>query len=178
MQKFFLGGLEGLHYRIAQRRNRALFDRCAGGERVTIGPEVWWGFHIVYPERLSFGKGTVINGECHINAQGRVRIGRACHIAKGLTLYSSNHNFRSEKLIPYDEQDVLKPVEIGDCVWVGANVNIMPGTKIGDGAIIAMGSVVRGDVPPCTIVSGNPAVIVGARDADTFQKLFAAEAFA
>jgi maltose O-acetyltransferase len=169
---------EAAHERLTRRRNRVLFSRCEGGGGVNLGPDVWWNFHVVHPERLSFGEGTVLNGECYINAQGGVRFGRFCHVGKGLTVYSSNHNYLSEVAIPYDERDILKPVEIGDCVWIGANVSLLPGTRIGPGAIVSMGSVVRGEVPSCAIVAGNPAKVVGTRDPAVFKRLYEAKAFA
>lgn len=173
-----LGRLGNLRESLTRRYYRAaLFRRCVGGDRVILGPDVWWNFHLVQPERLRIGEGTVLNGECYINAQGGVSIGRYCHVGKGLTIYSSNHNHRSSVAIPYDDKDVLKPVIIGDCVWIGANVSILPGTTIGDGAILAMGAVVRGDVAACAIVGGNPAKVVGSRDKATFERLYAARAF-
>ncbi len=145
---------------------------------IVLGPDVCRNFHIVHPQHLSIGVGTVLNGDCYINAQGGVKIGSHCHIGKGLTLLSSNHNFRSENAIPYDENDILKPVEIGDAVWIGANVSISPGSRIGDGAIIALGAIVRGEVRACAIVAGNPAQVVGWRDSEIFKHLQQQGAFA
>lgn len=173
-----LGYLGNLRERVTRHYYRTvLLSRCAGGDRVILGPDVWWNFHFVQSERLRIGEGTVLNGECYINAQGGVTIGRYCHVGKGLTIYSSNHNYRSTVAIPYDGEDVLKPVKIGDCVWIGANVSILPGTTVGDGAVIALGAVVRGDVDACTIVGGNPAQVIGRRDQATFERLYAARAF-
>jgi acetyltransferase-like isoleucine patch superfamily enzyme len=174
----FLDRLENLSARLTRHYyRRVLFGRCVGGDRVILGPDVWWNFHLVQPERLCIGEGTVLNGECYINAQGGVSIGRYCHVGKGLTIYSSNHNYRSSVAIPYDDEDVLKPVKIGDCVWIGANVSILPGTTIGDGAIVAMGAVVRGDVGACAIVGGNPAQVIGSRDQAAFERLYSVRAF-
>lgn len=111
--------------------------------QVVIGPELNRNFQIRYPENLYISK-SVINGDCFINAMGGVRIGEYCHIAKGLTIYSHNHNWRSKKYVPYDSENILKPVSIGDCTWIGANVTIAPGTTIGMGCIISTGSVVFG----------------------------------
>lgn len=146
--------------------------------RIVIGPDVCRRFHLVEPRRLRLGEGAVLNGDCYINAQGGVQIGRYCHIARGFTVLSSNHNFRSRTVIPYDAADVLKPVQIGEAVWVGANVCVLPGSSIGDGAILSMGAVVRGDVPSGAIMAGNPATVVGWRDLETFVELQRKEAFA
>jgi len=174
-----LRALGGVRERVTRSYYRAvLFGRCArGGDLVIIGPDVWWNFHLVQPERLCIGEGTVLNGECYINAQGGVSIGRYCHVGKGLTVYSSNHNYRSNVLVPYDDMDILKPVSIGDCVWIGANVSVLPGTTIGDGAVIAMGAVVRGAIPAGAIMAGNPARPVGTRDMAVFARLHAQGAF-
>lgn len=145
---------------------------------VVIGADVCQNFHIVHGRNLKIGTGSVINGDCYINAQGGVRIGKFCHIGKGLTLVSSNHNYRSTERIPYDSHDIPRPVEIGDAVWIGANVSIAPGTHIGDGAIIALGSVVHGRVEACAIVAGNPAKPIGSRNRDDFHRLYKAGAFA
>lgn len=66
---------------------------------------------------------------------------------------------------------VIAPVKIGERVFVGANVTILPGTTIGDDAIVAAGSVVRRDVAPGTIVLGNPAEEVGLTEAHTERHL-------
>lgn len=103
--------------------------------------------------------------------RGGVKIGHHCHFGKGLTIYSHNHNWHSEEYIPYDDKDILRPVEIGDCVWAGCNVTIAPGAKIGDGCILSSGAVVFGTIPPCSIVRGNPGVVIGKRDEETFMRL-------
>src|SRR4029077_13911661 len=54
---------------------------------------------------------------------------------------------------------MFKRVVIGNDVWTGHNVNVMPGVNIGDGAIIAAGAVVTKDVPPFAIVAGLPATV-------------------
>lgn len=108
---------------------------------------------------------------------GGVKIGKYCHIAKGLTIYSHNHNWKSKEYIPYDDSDIMKPVSIGDCVWIGCNVTIAPGAHIGDGVIVSSGAVVFGDIPSCAIVRGNPAEVIGYRDKDIFNKLYLEEKF-
>ena len=58
------------------------------------------------------------------------------------------------------ETEVLKPVTIGKNVWIGCHCLILKGVTVGDGAVVAAGSVVTSDVPPKTIVGGNPARIL------------------
>lgn len=113
-----------------------------------------------------------LKSNTYIECSGGVRIGKCFHVGRGLTIFSTNHNWRSEIELPYDDIDILKPVIIDDFVWCGANVTILPGVKIGKGAVVAGGSVVARDVPPCMVVGGNPAVIIEQRDKDVFERLF------
>jgi maltose O-acetyltransferase len=63
------------------------------------------------------------------------------------------------------EPDVLLPTKIGRDVWIGANAVVLGGVTIGDGAVVAAGSVVTKDVEPGAIVVGNPARLVRRREA-------------
>ncbi len=139
--------------------------------KLVVGPDLNKNFIINFPRKLHIGDGTVINGDLYINAFGDVSIGKYCHIAKGLTIFSHNHNWKSLEHIPYDNKEILKPVYIGDAVWIGANVTIAPGSIINEGAIISLGSVIFGTVEKCAIMRGNPAIIIGYRDIETFDKL-------
>lgn len=112
-----------------------------------------------------------LKSDTFIECSGGVKIGKFFHVGRGLTIFSSNHNYASQNNIPYDDTDILMPVEIGDCVWIGANVSIVPGVTIGEGAVVGMGAVVTRDVPAGAIVGGNPAKIIGYRDMETFERL-------
>lgn len=139
---------------------------------LVLGPDVCSRFTFHYPERLDIGKHTVLNGNLYLNAEGGISIGSWCHVAQGLTVYSSSHNWRSSDAVPYSGANQLKPTRIGNAVWICANVTLLPGADIGDGAIISAGAVVRGLVPAGAIMAGNPAVQVGSRDMDLFNTLF------
>jgi maltose O-acetyltransferase len=65
----------------------------------------------------------------------------------------------------------IAPVRIGARVFVGANTTVLPGVAIGDDAIVGAGSVIRRDVPPGTIVAGNPAEEIGTTEAHTQRHL-------
>lgn len=126
---------------------------------------------IILPEKLTVQKNSVINGDSIIDCSGGVFIGEYVHIARGLVVYSSNHNYRSLNGIPYDNTNIFKKVKIENYVWIGANVSIVPGVIIGEGAVIGMGAVITKDVPKCAIVGGNPAKVINYRDLDLFEKL-------
>ena len=127
--------------------------------------------------KFSFGHGSHLKSSTFIECSGGVSIGRYFHPARGLTIFSSNHNYRTATKIPYDENDILLPVVIRDFVWCGTNVTILPGVTIGEGAIIGAGSVVVKNVPPLAIVGGAPARVIGRRDPEQFKQLLSKGAF-
>ncbi len=102
--------------------------------------------------------------------RGRIRIGRYFHSGRGLIVMTENHNYEGES-IPYDNTFRVKDVVVGDFVWVGVDVIILPGTTIGKGAIIQAGSVVHGAIPDYAIAGGNPAKVFAFRDKAHFDAL-------
>ena len=106
-----------------------------------------------------------------IECSGGIKIGKYFHTGRGLTIFTTNHNYESTLKIPYDNLDIAKNVEIKDFVWFGANVTIVPGVEIGEGSIVGAGAVVTKNGPNCAIVGGNPAQILKYRDEDLFYKL-------
>lgn len=120
-------------------------------------------------------RGTVLgdNVRLHgmkITGKGKVNIGSYVIAAGDCLIITQNHNYEGES-IPYDETLIVRDVEIGDFVWIGARVLILPGTKIGEGAIIQGGAVVHGEIPPYAIAGGNPAKVFKYRDIEHFKKL-------
>ena len=105
------------------------------------------------------------------SGNGRLVIGRYFHSGDGLRIFTRNHNYDHGEAIPYDATYIAKDVIIGDFVWIGAEVILLPGTKIGEGAIIQAGSVVHGEIPPMAIAGGNPAKVFAWRDREHFEKL-------
>ena len=109
---------------------------------------------------------------CAVHGDGRVKIGRSFHSGVELLIITRSHNYDHGEHIPYSSEDYIrKDVEIGDFVWVGSRVTILPGTKIGEGAIIQAGAVVHGEIPPLAIAGGNPAKVFKYRDEKHFYDL-------
>lgn len=106
-----------------------------------------------------------------IECSGGVHIGRYFHTGRSLTIFSVSHNYVSSSKIPYDEIILDKKVTVKDFVWCGANVTILPGVTIEEGAIIGAGSVITKDVPAYAIVGGNPAKVIKYRDKTHFEQL-------
>ena len=120
--------------------------------------------------RLTLGNNITFTGNIFIRAEGGVKIGNNCIFSRNIVIYSYNHQYEGE-LLPFDNSNVYKPVIIGDNVWIGQDVCILPGVHIGDGAVIGMGSVVTKDVPECAIAAGNPIRVIKYRDTSRYQKL-------
>lgn len=106
-----------------------------------------------------------------IECSGGVSIGRYFHTGRGLTIFSTNHNYNSAVSIPYDAVEIVRPVIIKDFVWCGSNVTIVPGVTIGEGVVIGAGTVVTKDVPDYAIIGGNPHQVIKYRDIETFNSL-------
>lgn len=121
--------------------------------------------------RFKIDETSHLKSNTFINCDGGVYIGKYFHTGRNLTIFSTNHNYNSSESIPYDDTVIEKEVIIEDYVWCGANVTIVPGVKIGEGAIIGSGALVSKEVPKYAIVGGNPAVILKYRDIDLFKKL-------
>ena len=102
---------------------------------------------------LSLGDNSFINSDCKIRCHERISIGKDCAISHDFTVMDSDaHELNGVR-------DKL-PVSIGDHVWIGTRVTILKGVQVGDGAVIAAGSLVISDVPPRSLVGGVPAKVI------------------
>lgn len=118
-----------------------------------------------------------LKSNTYIECNGGVEIGSYFHPGRNLTILSSNHNYEGASMLPYDKEDILCPVKVGNYVWCGLNVTILAGVTIGDGAILAAGSVITKDVPPLALVGGVPAKVIKYRDKVHYDDLVAKKAF-
>ena len=112
---------------------------------------------IEFPENFSLGSYSGINRNCFINAYGEIDIGELVQIGPNTVIHSANHNFEAIDVPICKQGHTPKKVKIEDDVWIGAGCIILPGVKIGKGALIAAGSVVTKDVVPYSVVAGVPA---------------------
>lgn len=115
---------------------------------------------------LIIGEGTSIGEMNNIRAGGgKIIIGKKCIFSQNINIIAANHLIEKDKFMIDQPWDTNKNfVEIGDDVWIGAGVTILPGVKIGTGSILAAGSVVTKDVEPYAIVAGVPARLLKYRD--------------
>ncbi len=110
------------------------------------------------PSGIEIGNETIIGDHCFLDGRATLKIGNNVDIATGVLIYNSEHDVHSDGFDPIEE-----PVEIGDYVFIGPRAIILPGVKIGKGAVIAAGAVVTSDVGDFQIVGGVPAKIIGER---------------
>jgi len=110
---------------------------------------------------IRIGDNCRIHGSC-IHAYERIEIGKNCLIAANCNIMDSNgHDISFPDLENrINTHGKVKPVRIGDNVWIGADSFILPGVTIGNGSVISANSVVVSDIPENVVAGGNPAVII------------------
>jgi acetyltransferase-like isoleucine patch superfamily enzyme len=174
----------GMRLFVAQPFLRAYCKECGPGLRtgefihfvqgqgdIILGSNVWLDgkssitFASSFSERptLVIGDNTAV-GNLTVFAIGkRITIGKNCNLSGSTWIFDSSGHppdpvaRRNHEPPPPDQ---VRPVTIGDDVWIGKECIIFPGVRIGDCAIVSAGSVVRRHVPPYAVVAGNPAQVI------------------
>ena len=113
-------------------------------------------FYTDFGKNTMVGERTFLNAGCKFQDQGGIYIGNDCLLGHNATLCTINHAQNPDRRGDME----FHPIHIKDKVWLGANVTVLPGVTIGEGAIVAAGAVVTKDVPPRTIVGGIPAKVI------------------
>lgn len=159
-----------------------LYLPTAGKKYLEIGDNCLIGGNFVFDSKdghVTVGDGTFIGGSTFISHTS-IEIGNHVTIAWGCTIYDHNSHSLDYRMRRKDVDDQLddirhnrcfvenkdwtcvksKPIRICDDAWIGMNVIILKGVTVGEGAVVGAGSVVTKDVPPWTVVAGNPAKVV------------------
>lgn len=141
---------------IGQKKIRAMLVR---GYIEYMGQNVNIEKNALVPPGLKIGDNSGIGMNCRLLSG--VSIGKDVIMGPYCFFCTKNHEF-SRVDIPIREQgyQTTKEIIVDDDVWLGQGVIVLPGIKIGKGAIIGAGAVVTKDVPPYAIVGGNPAKII------------------
>lgn len=114
-------------------------------------------------EGLSFGNNSSCGPYSFIGAGGAITIGEHVNMGQHVSFHAENHNF-DRMDVPIGCQGVTrKGIVIEDDCWVGSNVVFLDGAHVGHGCVIAAGAVVRGKIPPCSVVGGIPARVLRRR---------------
>lgn len=119
----------------------------------------------VYPGRVSLGNRVYVGRYCYLD--GDITIGDFTMLASSVAVVGGDHAFDRRDVLMIDSgREHWKPTRIGRDCWIGHGAILLNGITIGDGSIVAAGSVVLADVPPLSIVAGNPARVVRSRFRD------------
>ncbi|RQU65639.1 sugar O-acetyltransferase [Burkholderia cenocepacia] len=151
---------------ITARLNRLTFDDAADVRALfgeLIGTQVDDGFTLIPPfyatggTGMKVGRNVFVNENCTFYDLGGLEIGDDVMIGPNVSLITSGHPVE-----PSRRRDcvVAKPIVIGRNVWIGAGATIIGGVTIGENAVVAAAAVVTRNVPPNTLVGGNPAKII------------------
>jgi len=127
--------------------------------RLGVGTGVQMSCRFLNGRKIMLGDRNVINFGCLLDGRHyAIRTGSDVSIGPEASILTLGHDPQST-----DFADRGGEVTIGDHVWIGYRAIVLPGTAIGDGAVVAAGAVVTRDVPPYAIVAGNPARQIGER---------------
>jgi acetyltransferase-like isoleucine patch superfamily enzyme len=149
--------------------------RLAGEARIVLGSDVFIGAGSWLQvldgyssgQAIEIGDGTSVAGACTLSAAVSVRLGRRVLLARNVYIADHSHAFADPQRPVADQGiDRIAAVEIADGAWLGQNVVVCPGVRIGRGAVIGAGSVVLHDVPDRAVAVGAPARVVRMLDPD------------
>jgi putative colanic acid biosynthesis acetyltransferase WcaF len=162
-KEYFLRFAWRFVYATLWRVPRAWRWRCAilrmFGAKVGRGSIVYASTRIFHPWLLEIGDHTTLARGVDVYNLGPIRIGSHTTISQGAVLCAGTHDHTLSHL-PLRRP----PINVGSGVWIAVQAFIGPGVTVGDNSVVAARAVVVKDVPPATIVGGNPAKVIGPRE--------------
>ena len=115
-------------------------------------------FYCDYGKQISVGKRFFANFHFTVLDEAKVTIGDDCFIGPNVSIYTACHS--TDPVERNTRQEWAEPVTIGNNVWIGGSVTILPGVTIGDNVTIGAGSVVVKDIPSNVVAAGNPCRVI------------------
>jgi len=137
------------------------FFYLISGVKLSPTSTIHIGANFFKPSNITIGKDTIIGDHCFLDGRAPLKIGNHVGIASQVLIYNDEHNINSP-----DYDNSFGPVEIGDYVFIGPRAIILPGIKIGQGAVVAAGAIVTKDIPDFEIWGGVPAKKINDRKID------------
>lgn len=149
------GGIPSHHIRNIIYRHIYLID---------IAPDatIYYGAEIRAGINLHIGEGSIIGDKVILDARNGIRIGRNVNFSTGVHIWTEQHDHSDPDFLCLSDSSYR--VDIADRAWIGPGVTILHSVSIGEGAVVAAGSVVTKDVAPFSIVGGIPAKKIGERN--------------
>jgi putative colanic acid biosynthesis acetyltransferase WcaF len=142
------------------------------GVKLASTSSLHWRARFFAPEGLVIGEHCTLGNDGFYDGRSGITIGDCVNIAAEVRIYTKEHDIDSP-----DFAERGGPVVIEDYAYIGTRVTILPGLKIGKGAVVASGAVVTKDVPPYMLVGGVPAKVIRERSHDLRYKLGYAKRF-
>lgn len=139
-----------------QEKREAVMEQLLpnrGKETTILSP-----FYTDYGYNCFIGNNTFINHNAYLMDGAPIKIGSYCFIGPNCGMYTATHALIAEERNQGLEK--AKPIEVGNNVWIGGDVTILPGVKIGDNSVIGAKSVVTKDIPANVIAVGNPCTVL------------------
>ena len=156
-QDFLIGFLWWGVGEIPLHHVRRFFYRLAG-THIGRGATLHMRVRSYAPQQIFIGEDSIIGERVVLDGRGELEIGEHVDVATGAMLFTSQHDVRSA-----DFHAITAKTILDDYVFVGPNAIILPGVRVGRGAVVAAGAVVTKNVSELAIVAGVPAKVIGER---------------
>lgn len=137
---------------------RNFFYRRAG---VTLprSSSIHWRAEFYHPGGVVIGENCIVGDTCFLDGRDGITFGSNVNVGSHVSIYTRQHAVDSPTF-----EEIGAPVAVGDYAWIASHAVVLPGVTIGEGAVVAAGSVVTKDVAPYTLVGGNPARYIRDRE--------------
>ena len=129
------------------------------GADISYSSGLYYGVEIRHPWKLKINPSSVIGHNVLLDARKKLRIGSNVNISSEAMIWTLHHDYNSESFAAVGGETVIE-----DYVWICSRAIILPGVRIGKGAVVAAGAVVHKDVPEFTVVGGIPAKFIATRN--------------
>jgi len=140
-----------------------VLDAKGACSQITIGDQVLIGRGSIlscHQSQIQIGNFVSIGPFVHFACKGRVEVGSHVQIGSGVKVMAGSHASEDPDIPITQQRRLAEGIVIGNNVWIGVSATILDGVTIGSGSIVGAGSVVSKDVPPDSLVLGNPARVV------------------
>jgi acetyltransferase-like isoleucine patch superfamily enzyme len=131
------------------------------GLRAGPGARIYKGLELRAADHIEIGAGTIVGFDCILDGRSGLRLGSNVNLSSQVAIWTLQHDPQSP-----DFEAAGAEVVVEDHAWLSFRCTILPGVRVGEGAVVAAGAVVTKDVAPYTVVAGIPARQIGIRSRD------------